>query len=1844
MFVIKYVLFSIFPSVLGVLKPIPNESSSRLSIAQCIGKATKNYINQSEIILVSLPIHELNNTIKSGVLVDSLLLGELFSHGSASVIIKKTNKPHYSDYFFLKRIRNFIIQIRTLEELSENLLQLQQYPSWNPDANFVVFSVSSFLNSTIVVDEVTRQLIHYKITNGIIVLPSSEPLIYDVFSWFIYSDKNCGFNYDATKLIDKCQFGSFQKSTKWFNTIIPNNLEGCLIKVHAIVFPPYVLPPYEKIIGKEDEYLFDNGIEILTLNTLAKMMNFSISYTKSKQIQDWGTVFSNGSSTGTMKSLQQNFIDAAVGSFSATVDSHRYLETITYAAPETLHFCVAHSQVIPKWKYFLVILKPGTLVLIIFYYFVISFFLWKLSLSIEDESQVYKSFTTYLLYLFSIMVNVAVNVLPKSSRIRTGIILWIFVNIHLQVLYQTRMTSVFAKPIFEPQINSFDEVIQNELEFYSLSISKRFFMNNEDPLSRYVTMKWINCDDIKFCLNEVAFNRNVTMCVPKMYMKYVKNNYVTKTGRPLIYCIKRPLLNFPIQMMLRKGFPLKHRFRRLMFRIVAAGFFSFWIKQVFANSTKLRSESEEEVAVITLENFYFGIICLGIGLTLALLIHTIMFAVTYIFVSIFVGVLSTLKPLSNEFSTGLSISQCIRKATKNYINQSEIILVSFPLSELNDTKKSEFSVDRLLFAELFNHDYLSVIVKNNNELVYIDNFFLKRIRNFVVQIRALKEFSENLMQLQQYPSWTPDVNFVVFSVSKFLNTTLVVEELTHQLIHYKISNGIILLPSSEPLTYNVFSWFIYSDRNCGSNYQATKLIDRCKLDNFQVGTTWFSNQIPTNLKGCSIKVRAVIWPPYVLPPSQKIFGKEEEYLFGKGIEILTLNTLAEMMNFSIIYSMSKDIQDWGTVYSNGSTIGAMWYLQESLIDVAVGSFLATVDSYQYLEIVTYPVPETIHFCVAHSQIIPKWKNFLVILKPVFVWKLSLLNDDESQVYKSFTTCLLYTFSLMVNVTVKILPKTIKVRAGLILWIFVNMNLQVLHQTRMTTLFTKPLFETQINSFEDVIESKLEFYSLPVLKRFFMYVKDPLTKYMQTKWVKCENMELCLNKVAFDRNVTICVPKMYMKFVNKNYVTDTGKPLIYCIKRPLLNFPVQMMLRKGFPLKRRFRKFMFRIIAAGFFTFWVKQIFNNATSNPIQFRPHVKDNGFAITLENLYFPLVYLGILKPPPNEFNSRLSIAQCIGKATKNYINQSEIVLVSLSIRELSNTIASGVLIDRLLLGELFDHDYISVITKKTNKPNYNDNFFLKRIRNFIILIRTLEEFPENLRQLQQYPSWNPDANFIVFSLFQFSNTSLIIDELTRQLINYKISNGIILLPSNEPLSYDVFSWFIYSDKNCGSNYNATKLIDKCRFGNFEVGTTWFNNKIPNDLKGCSIKVRAVVWPPYVLKPIEKIFERKDEYVFNQGIEIMTLSALSKMINFSIIYTMSEDIQDWGTVTSNGSSSGALWYLQQNLMDAAVGSFSSTVDSHRYLDSIAYAAPETLHWCVAQSQTIPKWKYYFVIVKPKVLTLIVIAYYLIAFLLWRFSLYSEEESQVYKNFVTCLVYMFSIMVNVTVKILPKSIKVRTCFFLWIFLNVQLVVLYQTRITSIFTRPIFETQIDSFDDIVKNEMGFLFLPVSMRLFMNDQDKLSRYVKQRWIQCDNISRCLDEVAFHRNVTMCVPKMYMRYVSNRYITDTGKPQIHCIKSSILNFPIQMMLRKGFPLKHRFRRLMFQIVAAGFFSFWVKRAFNNVTKVRPHTEDDVVIITLENFYFALICLSIGLTLGAVTFCLEICYDKRKNNKSYT
>lgn len=528
-------------------------------------------------------------------------------------------------------------------------------------------------------------------------------------------------------------------------------------------------------------------------------------------------------------------------------------------------------------------------------------------------------------------------------------------------------------------------------------------------------------------------------------------------------------------------------------------------------------------------------------------------------------------------------------------------------------------------------------------------------------------------------------------------------------------------------------------------------------------------------------------------------------------------------------------------------------------------------------------------------------------------------------------------------------------------------------------------------------------------------------------------------------------------------------------------------------------------------------------------------------------------------------------------------------------------------------------------------------KMHNYLMELGDFREFLEDLTFLKDV-AWNSQARFVIVANLTDINEVL---RVFKKLWEYKVVHSIVLVPRQG--KFDIHGWQPFGRGGCGTN-NRTVVLDTCANGTMERSRHLFPEKIPRNLNKCPVRVRTIVWPPYVVQP--KDFNRSTIGInFTQGLEIQMMNTVAKALNFTPVYTVSQKSEDWGSISENGTAFGIFKTLLNDEHDLAISCLASTPNRFLHFDPSVPYTTESLTWCIPSALLKPKWLSVFNIYEELTWIDIYVTFFIICIVSVVMAKKSDETTS-YNDTGNCLINMYAVFMGLSLQNKPRNIPLRTIFFLCAFFNLVISSVYQTTLISFLTEPAFEKQISTIEEIFERRFNFFILPQTKIYFTGEStDWVATKLLETAAPCDDAMDCIQKIGRDRNYTMASPRLFLMYVVNNFMSKQGRPLIDWFQEDVMSFPVQIYMTRGFPLRGRINSYVTQILQTGIQDKWQddlnfsqKERNGDLGENSSNNNDDPVILTMDQLQGAFLVLGIGLGVALIVLVAELVYYKHK------
>ncbi|KAJ4432605.1 hypothetical protein ANN_21228 [Periplaneta americana] len=524
-------------------------------------------------------------------------------------------------------------------------------------------------------------------------------------------------------------------------------------------------------------------------------------------------------------------------------------------------------------------------------------------------------------------------------------------------------------------------------------------------------------------------------------------------------------------------------------------------------------------------------------------------------------------------------------------------------------------------------------------------------------------------------------------------------------------------------------------------------------------------------------------------------------------------------------------------------------------------------------------------------------------------------------------------------------------------------------------------------------------------------------------------------------------------------------------------------------------------------------------------------------------------------------------------------------------------------------------------------------------LLVMGAGQVTEQMERLQCLAAWNPRAQFVVV-VTSDTDTNLrnVAKYVFNELWGYKVVNVVLLFKSikerdSDKFPVDIYTWFPYTKPsgNCG-HINDVIVLDSCESSTRErlrSNVNLFPEKIPNNMKGCPLRIATGHVPPFV------IFKGFKEYSLNfstvDGLDIRMLQEIITVLNLSIALRQKLDPHPWGFRLGNGTWIGLCGDLAYNRTDMVVDKWvNNLIDHLMFEDSHCYYV-DKLTWFVQKSSLYPRWLSLFRIFEPAAWLCCFIAIPIAAALMRFFARGMHKifggSSESYENFVNSFCDSWATIMGISLARLPRNQPLRLFFLSWLMYSISMNTVIQAFLTSFLTDPGRKYQIDDIPALKVSKYVFSYEQFFEQFF--DEELLKTLQPKHY--CMNPIDCLTYIIDKGNASTLTTRASFSYaLVNDFKNQTTS--IHPFSKDMFQFPLVMLFQKGSPILESFNKIISRLVEGGF----PQKFMNDVTKTRFEIHetvtledlvDDYIPLAMLHFQAPFALLLFGYVLGSVT-----------------
>lgn len=540
-------------------------------------------------------------------------------------------------------------------------------------------------------------------------------------------------------------------------------------------------------------------------------------------------------------------------------------------------------------------------------------------------------------------------------------------------------------------------------------------------------------------------------------------------------------------------------------------------------------------------------------------------------------------------------------------------------------------------------------------------------------------------------------------------------------------------------------------------------------------------------------------------------------------------------------------------------------------------------------------------------------------------------------------------------------------------------------------------------------------------------------------------------------------------------------------------------------------------------------------------------------------------------------------------------------------------------------------------------DNYVAVPTANyFIIIIDSYKDFSFLASKLIRSRSWNPFAKFIIL-LFNFAKNDKInieyVEKVLSCLFKYNAINIIIAVPqANNFRNAIIYSWKPYDPpKYCGyfneTAKNRLVVQNMCERGVLKYDKDIFDNKIPRDMNGCVIEIIALLRQPFISDDPNEA-----------SIEKMMINEMLRRYKMEARYHFVRGIR--GERERVGEWNGALKKLASKRGHLLLGGIFPDFDVHEDFETTVTYLADAYTWVVPRANKLAAWKALIIIFK-KFVWLTVILGFFICGITWKIIGKLSGDSEYNSSLGHCLLNTWITILGFVAYLHPAKESLRVFF---VFLNMYCILFltaYQTKLFEVLTKPSYEYQMQTVEELIESGLKFGGLEVLHDLFSNSSDPFDYRIGQQFTAIDNITQAMIDVAVHRNFSLLCSRFELAHISSitSELSDSvGNYKYYTFTDNVFSVPIETIALRGFPFILEFSTTITLFKQSGLnealrdhFATFTERRRARQLRALLKEKSDVNPLSGQHLQGGFLALAFGYVSGTLALIVEIAVKTR-------
>lgn len=478
-------------------------------------------------------------------------------------------------------------------------------------------------------------------------------------------------------------------------------------------------------------------------------------------------------------------------------------------------------------------------------------------------------------------------------------------------------------------------------------------------------------------------------------------------------------------------------------------------------------------------------------------------------------------------------------------------------------------------SEIIKNTFMPRIL-NTNEMHKWKGIDTRRLLNLVLVLNE----TINPLDLLNSTLWHSQTNFFVVVEQKSK-----LPDIFQKFWEYQVINVFTLVMENNDIS--IYTFVPFKPGKCDLDI---------KLINHWTNGTFVKNLLPLtktiNFNECPINISIVNVKPNVM------FEDECNCSMAKridGIEGKIITEVVKKFNYTPTYIIPEDRNGWGWIHPQPAGVVGHVYLHRS--EIGFGMLGPATERYENLDItVPYDGNECVTYGVPKGAGVhrPTWLDLLIAEFPLEIWEwfaisflfiTIVLGTLIRHSKETFTNAVFsYIFGITLQIPSK-QPSGLKFRILFMTWALNSFILAITYQTSMGSSLTVPKSDPDVDTFKQLLASKLKLTGYNNMFRLMQYehnegeIKSMADRFIVTNF----DIEEAVEKIASERNLAHV--RHTTTFLYYALINPKAKGEIHVIKDCLYLYYPLFVLRKRSPFTKRVNNIVTNLKEMGLTQYW-----------------------------------------------------------------------------------------------------------------------------------------------------------------------------------------------------------------------------------------------------------------------------------------------------------------------------------------------------------------------------------------------------------------------------------------------------------------------------------------------------------------------------------------------------------------------------------------------------------------------------------------------------------------------------------